>query len=144
MRATRQVLVGVVICACLAVAVMLLGSIRYAAGRLGALARQPAYASAEDGMRATMLREFPGGRVQIIGAGNDLPGLQYVGARAWPASSDARSRGENGGRVERGSYFLRMDHGWVLAGEGELGGPFLALGKILIEGWPRNGKARRQ
>jgi hypothetical protein len=143
MRVSRQLFWGIAVCAVLVGGSLLLLSMRYAAGKLDRLRHQPAYASAEGGIRDILLRRFPGGRVEIVGAGNEAPGMRFVVARVWPAHTDPRASGKDGGREEVGWSFLRMEHGWVwMRGEDELSAPVIALGKMLIDWLPGGSRMR--
>ena len=141
MRGTRQLLWGAAACATIIGLSVILLSMRYAAVRLDALRRQPAQASAEEAMRRLLLRDFPGGRVQIVGVGKEVPGVHFVVARVWPAVTDPRAGGDNGGRREVGWHFARMDHGWVYLPEDEIAAPFFGIGKTLLEWLPRDRRA---
>jgi hypothetical protein len=140
MRVTRQLLWGAAACSALVGMSVILLSMRYAAGRLDALRQQPAHASAEEAMRRLLLRDFPGGRVQIVGVGK-MPGVHFVVARVWPAATDPRTGGENGGRREVGWHFTRMEHGWVYLPEDDVTAPFFGIGKTLLEWLPRSRRA---
>jgi hypothetical protein len=136
MRPTRQLLWAVAICVVIVGAASILLAMRYAAGKLDRLRQQPAYASAEEAMRQGVLRDYPGGRVHIVGGGEEVPGVAFIVARVWPAATDSRARGENGGRREIGWHFTHMEHGWVYLPGDDLTAPVFAVGKLLIDSLP--------
>lgn len=126
-------------CAVILAVVLSLVSMRYAAGKLESLRSKPGYVSAEQAMREMLLRDHWGGTVEIVAGGNDGPGLRYVVARVWPVKA---AGGADGKPREVGSYFLRMDQGWVYLPEDELSGPVVAVGKALLDHLFRSARQR--
>jgi len=131
--ARRQVWVAAVGCVVILAVVLSLASMWYATGRLDALRGEPGYESAERAMREMLLRDCPGGTVEIVGSGTDGPGLRYVVGRV---RSAAATEGADGKPREIGTYFLRMERGWVHLPADEFSGPAAAVGKALLECLP--------
>jgi hypothetical protein len=135
-KIARQVILAVAGCVVILAVGLSVVSMRYAAQKLEPLREKPGYASAEEAMRQLLLRGYPGGRVEIVGAGNDAPGLRYVVARVWPARTGLAAGSQRKGPKEAGCYFLRMDQGWVYLPEDDLTGPIIAVGKALLDRLP--------
>jgi len=129
-RATRQIALAAVCCAAILAAMSAFLSMRYAAGKLGALRNEEVHPSAETAMLHLMNATYPGARVEIAGSGLDGPGLRYVVARVWLSKA---GQGSTGDPIEQGSYFLRMENGWVHLAADEFSGPAVAVGKLLLE-----------
>ena len=133
MKRGHQVLLGAACCGVLIALAFALGSMRYAAGKLDSLRSTRGHATAESAMQDLMIRTEGPGRVDIVAAGNDGPGLRYVVARVWPTNAPATAAGHS---REIGAYFLRMNHGWVHLPEDEVNGQVLAIGKALLDRVP--------
>jgi hypothetical protein len=134
MRIAKHVGIAAAGCALLLLGAGGLLSMRYAAGRLDAVRGRRGSPTAEAGMRTALLDRYPGAEVQIVGSGNDAPGLRFVVARfRLPASGEGANASPGQPWQEAGWYFLKMDQGWVYIDEDELGGPALAVGKWLLD-----------
>jgi len=133
MKTTRHALAAAAGCATILAVASLFVAMRHTADRLESLRGKEGYASAEEAMRTLLLREHPGGRVELVASGNDAPGLRFVVARVWPAVSAGAASVPPGRPREVGWYFLRMDQGWVHLPDDELTGPVVAVGKVLLE-----------
>jgi len=134
-KTARQVALAVACCAVVLAIVIAILSMRYAAGRLESIRSSPGYASAETAMHDLMIRNDQAARIEIVGAGNDGPGLRYVVARVWPPRVPG---GPEPNPREVGCYFLRMEHGWVHLPADEINGPVVAVGKLLLDHLPWN------
>lgn len=84
-------------------------------------------------MHDLMVKNHQAARIEIVGAGNDGPGLRYVVARVWPPQVPG---GPEPNPREEGKYFLRMEHGWVHLPADEISGPVVAVGKLLLNHLP--------
>jgi hypothetical protein len=133
MKTSHQVALAVVCGVGILVGLTLTLSMWHTAATLADLRTRPGHVSAEAAMHDLMGRTSRGGRVEILSVGDDGPGLRYVVARVW-APATAANAAPSGRPREVGSYFLRMEQGWVHVPGEELNGLVVALGKALLDG----------
>jgi len=131
----RQIWIAMAGCALSLAAVLSVGSMWYAAGRLAALRDTPGHDSAEEAMREMLLRNNPGAAVEIVGSGDEGPGLRYVVGRVRRTTA---AEGARGAPREIGSFFLRLERGWVYLPADEFSGPAVAVGKTLLDLLPHD------
>ena len=114
----------------------------YATGQLTLAKNRGIDATAEEGMRSKLLGQYEGSetepRVTIVGAGPNRhdgkqPHVWFVGAKVWveqrPDGKSTAPRGYYSG----GSYFLRVQEGWVHVPEGAF--PILSAGRWRFMDW---------
>lgn len=128
----KKLLLGVAGLA-LAAGVVAAGLLVYSAGQLGVLKGQVVYANPEDGMRALIAKSYSGvNKVEIVHSGRELfDELCFVEAHVW-ATGRADGKGFSGRQYDNpGSFFLRVEDGWVFVPEGRLP-EIIAFGKWLF------------
>ena len=93
----------------------------YSAGQLRVLKGRGVYANPEDGMRTLIASSYCGvNKVKIVHSGREIfDDLWFVEARVW-AEQRADGKGFSGREYDNpGSFFLRVQNGWVLVPEGK-------------------------
>ena len=117
----------------LLVGVVLTATWVYSAGQLRALKYQAVYANPEDGMRALIANNYSGvNKAEIVHAGRELfDDLWFVEAHVWTVSRSDRKEFSGRDYDNPGSYFLRVQNGWIFVPEGK-SPEIIAFGKWLF------------
>jgi hypothetical protein len=99
--------------------------------------REPRYSSSEAGTRAIVARHNPGARLEILGGGNDIPGIPYLRV----VIARVTMPGEAASR-EFDWYFYQVGDGRVLVSESRWP-QVTAVGDLIIR-WLRPAGPRRR